>query len=141
MESAPARLLSRSCTTGWLDWVWGELWETPEGLMRFSLGWIGTYRSTSSRQRRGGVSTVDPSAAVASSEDVRARHRPRRSDRWIPLADIRRAHLRRGRMTSRLSVVFDNGSRAKLLWLKHDPAYERLSELLSDLLGDQLVLR
>ncbi|MCW3818643.1 hypothetical protein ONA91_29810 [Micromonospora sp. DR5-3] len=31
--------MSRSCTTGWLDWVHGELWLSPLGLIRRRLSW------------------------------------------------------------------------------------------------------
>ena len=30
----PARLLAGTCTTGWLDWIHGELWLLPDGLLR-----------------------------------------------------------------------------------------------------------
>ena len=28
-----AECVTRSCTTGWLDWIHGELWLTPTGLI------------------------------------------------------------------------------------------------------------
>jgi hypothetical protein len=35
------RLITASCTTGWLDWIHGELWLFPDGLLRASTG-LGT---------------------------------------------------------------------------------------------------
>src|SRR3984893_9691580 len=37
-DAPPAILLTTSCTTGWADWVHGELWLCPDGLLRLSLG-------------------------------------------------------------------------------------------------------
>jgi hypothetical protein len=42
MNAVTATLLSRACTTGWLDWVWGELWLLPDGVIRVSSGWSDT---------------------------------------------------------------------------------------------------
>lgn len=46
-------LISASCTTGWFDWIHGELWLCPNGLVRRSLGLWKTYRQSNHR-------TVDP---------------------------------------------------------------------------------
>ena len=32
-----AECVTRSCTTGWFDWIHGELWLTPTGLIRRRL--------------------------------------------------------------------------------------------------------
>jgi hypothetical protein len=36
------RLLTASCTTGWRDWIHGELWLFADGLLRMRSGLIGT---------------------------------------------------------------------------------------------------
>jgi hypothetical protein len=62
-EHASMRLLSRSCTTGWFDWIWGELRLTPEGIARLSSGWAETRRMAREHRKRGGGTTVVESAA------------------------------------------------------------------------------
>lgn len=37
-----AHLLATSCTTGWLDWVHGELWLLPDSLVRVRGGFVDT---------------------------------------------------------------------------------------------------
>ena len=48
-------------------------------------------------------------------------------NRRAPLAEIRSAKLRRGLLNGRLSLVLDDGTRIKLLWLKTDPAHDILA--------------
>ena len=62
-------------------------------------------------------------------------------NRRVALAEIRTARLRRGLLNGRLSVALHDGTRIKVLWLKTDPAYEILAELLRDRLGPDLKLR
>lgn len=77
--------------------------------------------------------------ATGTSEDVlRVRVGQHRRNRWIPFEDVESARLRRGIASSRLAVSLKDGSRVKLLWLKQDPAYEVLDDLLGNLLGEQL---
>ena len=40
-DEGNAQLVTSGCTTGWGDWLWGELWLLPEGLLRLSRGWRG----------------------------------------------------------------------------------------------------
>jgi hypothetical protein len=123
------RLLSRSCTTGWLDWVWGDLWLTDDALYRVSRGMAETR--TAARARPRGGSTVPDSDAMAPEaldEEVLADAKNRRA----PLTEIRSAKLRRGLLNGRLSLVLDDGTRIKLLWLKSDPAHDILAEVLQD---------
>jgi hypothetical protein len=39
------RLISRSTTTGWLDWEHGELWLALEGVLRRRRGWAKSVAS------------------------------------------------------------------------------------------------
>ena len=43
-------LISASCTTSWFDWIHGELWLCPDGLLRRS---VGLTRHLSTRRREG----------------------------------------------------------------------------------------
>lgn len=138
---APAiELVSGSCTTGWLDWTWGELWLLPNALVRVARGRGESRDAARRRQQRGGGTTVEP-RHPPTEEALRERHGASDRNRWIDLNDLARARLRRGRVNSRLSVVLHDGSRTKLLWLKDDPAYDVLRVALSERLGSNLDLR
>lgn len=138
------RLLSRSCTTGWFDWIWGELWLTPEGIARLSSVWAETRRMAREHRKRGGGTTVVESAADVdeiSTVDIRQRIDADPKNRWVPFAAVQRARLRRGILNGRLRVQLRDGSEIKLLWLRADPAYHVLAEVLKDSLGPKLMLR
>jgi hypothetical protein len=138
------QLLSRSCTTGWVDWVWGELWLTPDGIARLSLGREGTRKAARRRKKQRGGSTValgEVHAQTMRVEDLEPRIAADPKNRWIPLTDIRGARLRRGILNDRLQVELSTGAKVKLLWLKSDPAFEVLSGLLGARLGPSLTLR
>jgi hypothetical protein len=143
-ESTSVQLLSRSCTTGWLDWVWGELWLMPDGIARLSLGWAGTRKAARRRKKHGGGASVEPGevhSQTVSVEDLEQRIAADPKNRWIPCGDIRSARLRRGILNDRLQVELSTGANMKLLWLKSDPAFEVLSGRLGERLGLSLTLR
>jgi hypothetical protein len=125
------RLISRSCTTGWFDWVWGDLWLTEDALIRLSRGMPETKRAA--RKRKGG-STVDAVEATT-PEALGGRVSADRMNRQAPLGEFRTAKLRRGVLNDPLSLVLEDGTRIKLLWLKADPAHDVLAEVLADRLG------
>ncbi|MDA0164228.1 hypothetical protein OM076_28415 [Solirubrobacter ginsenosidimutans] len=137
----PTQLLSRSCTTGWADWVWGDLWLRPDALVRVARGWDATRAAAKARRQRGGGSTVDLDMPVPSEAELRDRTAATARSRWIALDDIEQARLRTGLTTSRLAVVMRDGERMKLLWLKDDPAHDVLQGVLELRLGARLRLR
>jgi len=112
-----AVLLSNHCTTGWFDWTPGELWLTPDALVRVRRGVRSAFRP------------VSPLGARVNAMELR--FSPTDSGRtYIPLVDIRTARLRRGVLNGRLAVATYSGQRYKLLWLRSDPAYDVLRERL-----------
>ena len=137
------RLISRSCTSGWFDWVWGDLWLTEDALLRISRGMAESRKAAQERKRRGGGSTVPDAGAIEpmtpAELDAKVSSDPK--NRRVALGEIRTAKLRRGLLNGRLSVALQDGTRIKVLWLKTDPAYEVLAELLRDRLGSDLKLR
>jgi hypothetical protein len=136
-----AQLLSRSCTTGWTDWVWGELWLSPSGIARISLGWSGTRLEAKRRRKRGGgptVSTTPIETRSLTAEDRAHIVGENRRNRWIPREKIQSAQLRRGLLNGRLAAELVDGTRTKLLWLRSDPAFDVLGAHLGEWLGDAL---
>jgi len=119
-------LISSSCTTSWFDWIHGDLWLCPNGLLRRSLG-LGTTL------RHYGGHTVDPDArprrafSLGDIADVRSAGR---RNRWITWADITHATLKRGVVDHSLHIDLADGRREKVLWLRVDGGYDILDEAL-----------
>ena len=133
MTSDMAVLLSRSCTTGWGDWVHGDLWLHSKGLIRCRLG----LAVTVSHYRKGRtVGEPLPGIGVAGFDTatILGRHG---TNKVIRFDAVRSANLRRGLSAHRLGVVMADGTSHKLLWLPGEPAYAVLSRALPELLGDR----
>jgi hypothetical protein len=111
-----ARLLTASCTTGWLDWIHGELWLLPDGLLRVPLGLKTTVAHGAART----VSNEPEVDELDEMELEQRRHLPK--SLWIEASNIASADLRKGLITSRLVVRLRDGRTHKLLWLKADLA-------------------
>ena len=118
-------LVSASCTTGWLDWIHGELWLCPDGLLRRSLGPWATVK-------HGRGPTIDPAHrptrtfATAEIEGVVAADR---RNRWIPWTAASTATLTLGSWTS-LRLQLHSGDRATFLWLTADRGVEMVQRAL-----------
>ena len=124
-------LISRSCTTGWSDWIHGELWLTRTALIRSRLSFAETLANNSS------TSVAEPAGwsdlpEHLRPERVRAGHR---TNRYLPLAEMTEARLERGRLTDRLHVTLSGRTRQTLLWFATDPASGVLDRALRDALG------
>ncbi|MDW4908577.1 hypothetical protein RB628_25370 [Streptomyces sp. ADMS] len=127
-----ARLLTNTCTTGWLDWIHGELWLLPEGLVRIRSGLLTTLVKSGGS----GPTPRDPYRLVThDAETVLAAHP---TNKLIPFAGMGAARLHGGVTTSGLEVVMTDGTRHKLLWASWDPARRLLRERLLPLLGARL---
>lgn len=131
-----SQLISRSCTTGWADWIHGELWLSSTALVRRRLS------LEASRANRYGPSVSAP-LPVVPAEDldhgrVLAEHR---TNKVIAFGEVDSATLFRGRTAHGLKVVMTSGQRHKLLWLVRDPAFAILSEALPEQIGSRLSFR
>ena len=136
MGAQPAILLTTSCTTGWLDWVHGELWLCPSGLLRLSLG----LRTTIGKSL-GPEAALDYDRVARESgpryfdqAEIDALVARKRRNIWVPWDQIREAGLRQGFITSRLRMTLLDGRTVKLLWLPD----RRTADALRDRLGTRL---
>ena len=128
-----AYLISRSCTTGWLDWIHGELWLLPTALIRRGLGLAAT--------RANGLGRTVPDPLPQLPANVFDRHAiraERRTNKVIAFDDVDRAALFQGRAWHGLNLVTKDDHSHKLWWLKEDPAYFVLVEALAAKLGSRL---
>jgi hypothetical protein len=116
-RTATARLVTASCTTGWLDWIHGELWLLPDGLLRVrsSLG------ATMAHANQQTVPDDLPECQFGAGE-IEELQRQHQTNLWIPAHEIVAASIRTGLLSSRLSLTLAGGRRVKLLWLRVDPA-------------------
>jgi len=133
-----ARLVSRSCTTGWLAGTHGELWLTDTALVRTRL----TQAADRVSGKRGITPTIPAVQVVPTPPHLRpeALRAAGRSVTYVELGDVLTARLHRGRFSDRLSLEMRSGEKHKLLWLTVDPAYDVLRAALAESLGDRLEL-
>lgn len=119
-----AVLISASCTTSWFDWVHGELWLCPDGLLRRSLGLWTTVRHFVGP-------TVDEDARPTRSfsrADIEAILEAGARNRWIPWSQVAFARLKQGPMDNSLHIDLVGGRAEKFLWLAVDGGEEPLED-------------
>ncbi len=114
-------LISRSCTTGWADWIHGELWLSSEHLIRRRLG----LRQTIANGLWRTVPLSQPDYEITAEQilAVRSEHRTNHVVNWSDVVD---ANLRRGLLNGRLKLTMSDGSRHMFLWFSWDGAFVRL---------------
>lgn len=140
-SSERCRLISASCTTGWFDWIHGELWLCPKGLLRQSLGLSATVaHALPVLSGAGTVSSDERPARTFSEAEIASFRAADRRNMWIPWDDFAAATLKRGIIDHSLHLRLRDGRRAKFLWLKSDGGYDLLEVRLSAELGDRLVV-
>lgn len=120
------RLITASSTTGWADWIHGELWLLPDGLLRVRTN----LRTTLGNGVIRTVSGELPTKAF-NDDQIDDLSRKHQTNYWIPSSSIVAASLRRGATMSRLSMRLRDGREVTLLWLRGDPAEGELRAALT----------
>lgn len=129
-------LLTTSCTTGWADWVHGELWLCRDGLLRLSLGLPATIAKSFGQGQAAAAPLSSPRHFdQAEISELLSR---KRTNVWVPWIQIREASLRRGLITSRLRLALMDGRAVKFLWLPAPRAFDLLRDRLAERLGPGL---
>lgn len=119
------QLLTASCTTGWLDWIHGELWLFPEGLLRVRSGLLQTIAHLKQ------TVSDEPEEQVFDSRELERLCRTHHTNLWISANEIAAAEIRKGPLSCRLLLTLVDGRLIKLLWLRADPAAAPLKEALA----------
>lgn len=127
-----ALLLTTSATTGWLDWLHGEPWLFPTGLLRIPLGLTATLLHGMRSQELPTWHNFDEKTFEAFLALKRSF--------WIPQEQIQEAYLHRGITTDRLRLKQVDQRTIKFLWLPWDGAWKPLQEALQEWLGDRLII-
>jgi hypothetical protein len=130
-----ARLLTASATTGWLDWIHGELWLFPTGLLRMPLGFTATLLHGT-----GPTSSQEPPSWRSFDEKTFEALLASKRNRWIPREQIKKAYLHRGLITDRLGLELVDRRIMKFLWLSLDGAWKPLQSALQGWLGDEFII-
>lgn len=135
----PGILLTTSCTTGWADWVHGELWLCRDGLLRISLG----LATTIAKSSEVGEARTDDVARQSSpryfdQDEIRDLLSRKRTNIWVPWDRIRKAALRHGFTADRLRMTLIDGQSVKFLWLPDRTVVETLRDRLLGLIGPAL---
>ena len=108
------QLITASCTTGWLDWVHGELWVLPDGLVR-----LRTSLSTTLMHQNQQTVPDEAERVELSNESIDFMISTKRR-LWIPSDKIKSAHFHIGRTTGRVNLRMKDAAKIKLLWLRSD---------------------
>ncbi|MEU0170786.1 hypothetical protein ABZ214_35950 [Streptomyces iakyrus] len=128
-----AQLIARTCTTGWLDWIHGELWLLPDQLLRIRGGVPATMTVGLLGPE---LATPDTFRTLAHDPDaIRSAHR---TNKVLPLTEIANARIHGGLTTSGMTLSMADGTRHKLLWMSTEPARGLLRDRLLPLLGPRL---
>ncbi len=125
-QKSVGTLITASCTTGWLDWIHGELWLLPNGLLRVSSGLGATIAHAN--QRTVPEESVTREFGPGEVDHLQRQHE---TNLWIQADAIVSASLFNGPLSGRLSLKLNDGRRVKLLWLRADCASEPLRHALA----------
>jgi hypothetical protein len=122
----PAFLISASCTTSWFDWIHGELWLCPDGVLRRALGlW-----ATLSHGKGSTIDTTNRPTRVFGPAEIQRVAATGRRNRWIPWTAVSKATLKLGILDHSLHLELGPGRREKFLWLKADGGFDILEPAL-----------
>jgi hypothetical protein len=120
-------LISASCTTSWFDWIHGELWLCPGGILRRSLGLVTTVRHLN----RQTLDTSDRPTRVFTFNEIRQIVASGRRNRWITWPEVAHATLKREIIHHSLHIELNTGHREKFLWLIEDGGYDVFEQALA----------
>jgi hypothetical protein len=129
-----ATLIATSCTTGWLDWVHGELWFCPDGLLRRSLGLLETIKHGVVASNRPTFDLDNRPTHAFTSDEIEQALASGPTNRWITWPEIERATLKIGIIDHSLHLELSNGDRAKFLWLRTHGGFDLLERELGRVL-------
>jgi hypothetical protein len=131
--------ISITCTTSWLDWVHGDLWLCPEGLLRNSRGLLTTLENVDAK---GIVGTLDPGDLPKQAVSMTVRLLVADADKrnwWIVWEDIESAKQQSGPLSHALHLRLKEGRKVTFRWLRQEISVSVLNAALREALGQRFV--
>lgn len=133
-------LISRMCTTGWVDAINGDLWLCPGGLLRVSLGLGTTIKAGFAMEKYRVDQASRPRHVFAPEERTRLVGLDRKN-RWIPWDEVVSLTLRSAIVSHVIEFELASGLGGKLDWIKGDGGPEILEPKLRGALGTRFKRR
>lgn len=137
-QSRSCSLLSITCTTGWLDWVHGDLWLCPDGILRRSRGAKSTVGNAESGGMKELVSATHRPTRAFTDDEVAAIARADRRNVWVTWDQVASARLVSGPMSHALHLELRGGRKISLRWLRQEGPADFLRARLVAALGHRL---
>jgi hypothetical protein len=117
------QLLTKNATTGWRDWLHGELWLFPEGLLRVPIEVTKTFLLLGfipvGSQHMRVFSANEFAILIANPRNV-----------WIPANQIQTARLGHTFLADELRLTLSDQRSIHLLWLPSPRIYRLMRERL-----------
>ena len=131
--------ISVTCTTSWVDWVHGDLWLCPEGILRKSRGLLTTLENVDARGIRG---TLDPTDLPRQAVPITARLLVAAADKrnwWIVWEDVERARQQSGPLSHALHILLKDGQKVTFRWARKEGSVGFLNAALQQALGERFL--
>ena len=131
-------LLSISSTTAWTDWVHGDLWLCPDGVLRRSRGWRATLANAEKGNVKESVDNSNRPRQTFTDDECRRIAGEDKRNWWVTWGQVSSAKLTSGPMSYGLHLVLTDGRKVSLRWLRQDGPIQPVKAALQEALGDRL---
>src|SRR5687768_13514771 len=102
-------LLSLTSTTGWLDWVHGDLWLCPDGILRRSRGRKTTIMNARADRMNEFVDATHRPTRTFTDDEIAAITKADKRNVWIAWNQVSTARLASGPMSHALHIELTDG--------------------------------
>lgn len=137
-EGRTCTLIAITSTTGWLDWVHGDLWLCPDGILRRSRGPKATLENAESKGMKELVHASHPPTRTFTDADCAAIATADKRNVWVTWDQVASARLASGPLSNALHLQLTDGRNLSLRWLRQEGPLDFLRSRLQDALGDRL---
>lgn len=131
--------ISMTCTTSMTDWVHGDLWLCPDGLLRRSRGWRATISNLDNKGTKASIHPKEARPTRAFSTDERRQiDASDKRNWWIPWGDVAEAKLGDGPVSLGVHLTLTDGRRVSFRWFKAEGGLDLLKATMAPALGERL---
>ena len=130
-------LVSITSTTGWLDWVHGDLWLCPDGILRRSRGAKATIENAGSDGMNQLISATHRPSRTFTDDEIAAIAQAGKRNVWVTWDQVAKARLTSGPLSNALHLELRDGRNVSLRWLRQEGPTDFLRPRLEAALGDR----